>query len=370
MRRIWSLLLSAALLLALLLPSDAAKRKLTEIAINGPYQLAFDSKDNLYVAEDYGGRILRIDSSMSSVRVVAGNGKQCCFKDDASARRVSIGSLECIAVDDSGDIYFAGVNARDGAFIRKVDGATGVVHAVAGGPAARAKITVEGIPLLDADIRDPRGIVLTDSGRLIISVDGSYLLAELAGGKAVRVAGRDQKGFSGDGGLAINATFDLPSFLASDAKGDLFVADYFNHRIRRIDAKTGIITTIAGNGDARSYGDNGPATEAGVGYPFGIAVDSREDVYLIENGVGTIRVIDRETGFIHTVAGTGKWGFTGDGGPATEAEIAPAAIALDSAGDLYFSDNENNRIRKVDTHTGIISTVVGNGLPKRKIIIE
>jgi trimeric autotransporter adhesin len=364
------LVISTVLLFWLFLPSHAAKRKLTEIPVNGPFQLALDSRDNLYVVEHYGHRILRIDNTMSSVTVVAGNGKECCFKEGAPARSSSVYSVESIAVDTKGNIYFGGLNARDGAFIRKVDGSTSTVSTVAGRPSPSTRITPEGVRLLQADVGDPKGIVITKSGSLIVSIDMSYLLAELAGGVAKRVAGRGQKGYSGDDGLASEATFDLPSFLTSDANGNLFVADYFNHRVRRIDAKTQVVTTVAGNGSTQSSGDNGPAIKAGVVYPFGIAVDSEGNLYVIENGAATIRRVESKTGVIHTIAGTGHQGFSGDGGQAINAEISPAAIALDSVGNLYFSDVGNNRIRKIDTHTGITSTVVGNGLPKRKVIIE
>lgn len=363
-------LTSVVLLLAALALLSATKRNLTEVAINGPFQLAIDSKGNLYVAEHYGRRILEIDRSMSSMRVVAGNGKECCFEEGASARSISVDGLRSMTVDSKGNIYFGGVDARDSSYIRKIDAATGTVQTVAGGPMARTPITPEGVPIAQADIEDPAGLVLTKSGSLIVSIDLSDLLAEIAGGQAKRVAGLGEKGYSGDYGLATDATFDSPGFLTSDSKGDLFVADYFNHRIRRIDGKTGMITTVAGNGATDSCGDSGPATEAGVPYPFGVAADSDGNVFLIENGAGTIRMVDRKTGFIYRNAGKGERGFNGDGGPATEAVIDPAAIVLDSAGDLYFSDISDNRIRKIDLHTGIISTVAGNGLPKRKVVIE
>jgi sugar lactone lactonase YvrE len=362
--------ISAGLIIWLFIPSNAAKRKLTEIAVNGPFQLAFDARDKLYVVEHYGNRILRIDSSVSSVNVVAGNGKECCFKEGAPAQSSSVYSADSIAVDSKGNIYFGGRNARDGAFIRKIDGSTGTVSTIAGHPSKLTRITLEGVPTLQADVGDPKGMVVTRSGSLIVSVDRSYLVAELAGGYAKRVAGLGQRGFSGDGGSALEADFDLPSFLTSDASGNLFVADYFNNRIRRIDAKSQVVTTVAGNGSPKSSGDDGPAVEAGVQYPFGMAVDSAGDLYLIENGAATIRCVDSKTGLIHTVAGLGRLGFSGDGGPATKAEISPDALALDSLGNLYFSDIQNNRVRKIDANTRIISTVVGNGLPKRKIVIE
>jgi trimeric autotransporter adhesin len=370
MNRTWSLVFASVVVLLALVPSSATKRNLTEYAINGPYQLAFDFKNNLYVAEHYGHRILKVDLSNSSVAVVAGNGKECCFKEGAAARSVSVYDIESMLADGRGDIYFGGINAKDGAFIREADSATGTVRTIAGGATARSQITANGVLPLEANVRDPKGMVFAKSGSLIFSVDGSYLLAELTDGKAVRVAGRAEKGFSGDGGPATNAKFDLPGFLTGDAEGDIFIADYFNHRIRRIDAQTGIVTTVAGNGAAQSSGDGGPAVEAGVEYPFGIALDSQENLYLIENGAGTIRRVDNKSGLITTIAGTGHPGFTGDGGPATKAEIDPAAIAIDSLENLYFSDIGNNRIREIDLHTGFISTVVGNGLPKRKVIIE
>lgn len=370
MNRARCLVSATVLVLVTFVPANARKRKLTEIAINGPYQLAFNSKNDLYVAEEYGHRILKMDLSKSSVVVVAGNGKECCFKEGASARSISVYDIESMAIDRNGDVYFGGINAKDGAFIREVDSATSTVWTIAGGRAARTQITAKGVPPLEADVGDPKGMVFAKSGRLIFSVDESCLLAELTDGKAVRLAGKGEQGFSGDGGLAINATFNLPGFVTHDAEGNIFIADYFNHRIRRIDAQSGIITTVAGNGAAHSSGDGGPAAKAGVKYPFGIAVDSQGNLYIIENGAGTIRRVDAKTGLITTIAGTGHPGFSGDGGQATKAEIDPAAIALDSLGNLYFSDIGNNRIRKVDTHTGIISTVAGNGLPKRKVIIE
>jgi sugar lactone lactonase YvrE len=258
---------SAGLLFWLFIPSNAAKRKLTEIAVNGPFQFAFDARDNLYVVEHYGNRILRIDNSTSSVKVVAGNGKECCFKEGAPAQSSSIYSIDSIAVDSKGNVYFAGRNARDDAFVRKIDGSTGTASTVAGHPSTSIRITLEGVPVLQADVGDPKGLVVTKSGSLIVSVDMSYLVAELADGYAKRVAGLGQKGYSGDGGLALDADFDLPSFLTSDQNGNLFVADYFNNRVRRIDAKSQIVTTVAGNGSSKSSGDDGPAAEAGVRYP-------------------------------------------------------------------------------------------------------
>jgi streptogramin lyase len=119
-----------------------------------------------------------------------------------------------------------------------------------------------------------------------------------------------------------------------------------------------------------SSGDGGPATAAGVRYPYAIAADSGGNVFIVENSGFTVRRVDSARGIIETVAGTGRDGFSGDGGPATRAEINPSAIAVDRNGNLYISDIEHNRVRLIDANTGTISTVAGNGLPHRKRVTE
>jgi sugar lactone lactonase YvrE len=357
-------------LLLLLLPLIAARHKPTDVALNGPFQLAFDPQDNLYVAEHYGNRIVRIDSNMGSVVVVAGNGKECCFREGALARETSVYDVYSLAVDAKGNVYFGGRNARDDAFVRKIDGLTGRINTVAGKRWPAFGISAAGIPSLQADVSDPKGLIVTKSGSLFVSVDGSNQIAELTAFAKTVAGNASRKSFSGDGGLAINAAFDLPSSLAMDRKGNLFVADYFNHRIRRIDADTQVVTTVAGNGVATSSGDDGLATEASIQYPFGIAVDSEGNLYIIENGTGTVRCVESKTGLIRTVAGTGQPGFSGDGELATQARLDPAGIAVDSHDRVFISDISDNRIRTIDRQTGIITTVAGNGLPKRKTLIE
>jgi DNA-binding beta-propeller fold protein YncE len=158
--------------------------------------------------------------------------------------------------------------------------------------------------------------------------------------------------------------------MAIDPSGNVFVADYFNHRIRRIDGQTGIVTTVAGNGSGVSSGEGQAAIDAGVPYPYALAVDSLGNLFIIENGTFKVRKVDANSGIIRTVAGTGHDGFSGDGGLATDADMNPVGIALDRQGNLYISDMVHNRIRRVDGETGVISTVAGNGLPRRKSHIE
>ena len=150
--------------------------------------------------------------------------------------------------------------------------------------------------------------------------------------------------------------------MAVDAAGNLFIADYANHRVRRVDAVTGVITTVAGTGVPDHNGDGIPATAANLGSPLGVAVDAAGNLFITETGNNRIRKVDAATGMITTVAGTGGPGYSGDGGPAAGAAVGfPRAMAVDAAGNLYIADANNSRIRKVDAATGVITTVAGTG---------
>ena len=158
---------------------------------------------------------------------------------------------------------------------------------------------------------------------------------------------------AGDGGPAAEATLSLPRGLAADGVGNLYIADTFNNRIRKVDAFTGIISTIAG-GEWGYSGDGGPATEAMLKSPAGVAVDGAGNLYIADYLNSRVRRVDAATGVIETIAGTGRRGNSGDGGPATEALLVPRNVAVDGTGNLYITTG--NRIRRVD-QAGIISTI-------------
>ena len=175
------------------------------------------------------------------------------------------------------------------------------------------------------------------------------------------VAGNGTYGYSGDNGPATAAELEDPR-LAVDAYGDLFIADSGDDRIREVDLSTGVITTVAGNGTYGYGGDNGQATAAELGDPAGLAVDAYGDLFIADAGTERIREVDLATGVITTIAGNGTYGYAGDNGPATAAELfGPGALAVDGAGHLFIADTENSRVREVDLSTGVITTVVGNG---------
>jgi sugar lactone lactonase YvrE len=178
--------------------------------------------------------------------------------------------------------------------------------------------------------------------------------------------GNGTNGFSGDNGVATRAQLDTPDGVAMAPDGDLIVADSRNDRIRRVDAPTRIITTIAGSGKNGYDGDEKPATEAALNNPDAVVAAPNGDIYIADTLNNRIRMVDHATGMIHTIAGDGETGGDGpigDGGPATSAHLfMPTDVQIARNGDLYIADMQHNRIRKVDARTQVISTVAGNGM--------
>ena len=180
------------------------------------------------------------------------------------------------------------------------------------------------------------------------------------------VAGTGERGYEGDGGLAASALLSEPFMCAFDTHGNLYIAEATNHCIRRVDRDSGVIVTIAGTGAEGYTGDGGPATEATFNQPYSLQVDTNGDVYVVDRLNYVIRKIDAATGTITTVAGTGEVGYGGDGGPATEAQFRePNDCFLDGKGGLLITDIQDQRVRRLDLATGIITTFAGNGAKER-----
>src|SRR5438067_3439163 len=175
--------------------------------------------------------------------------------------------------------------------------------------------------------------------------------------------GTGEKGFAGDGGPAQAALLNGPFDVAFDSAGNLFFSDTFNHRIRRVDARTGVITTIAGNGEAGYAGDGGPAVRASLNEPYGIAIDRAGYIFIADRLNRRVRRVDAASGAITTLAGTGEAAYGGDGGPAARAALAePNGLAFDAAQrHLYITDVADNRVRMIDLATGTIATFAGTG---------
>jgi hypothetical protein len=195
---------------------------------------------------------------------------------------------------------------------------------------------------------------------------GNFCIRRVDGqtGIITTIAGTGEAGFSGDGGKATQARFNWPTEVFFDSKGNLFILDRRNNCIRRVDTQTNIITTIIGTGERGFSGDGGKASQAMLNWPSGFFMDSEGNLFIADEYNHRIRRVDGRTSIITTVVGTGEKGFSGDDGEATQAMLnSPTSVFVDSEGNLFIADSANNRVRRVDGQTGVITTVAGTGEP-------
>ena len=302
--------------------------------------------------------------SAQIIETVAGGG----IGDGGPATAAMVNSPSGVAVDSSGNLYFA-----DAQRVRKVAAAGGIITTVAGNGATT--YNGDNITATSATLSGPSGIALDSSGNLYIADRANQRIRKVtaATGLIATVAGNGMTGYNGDGIAATGAALNLTSGftygapvagIAVDSSGNLYVADVGNQRVRKVSAATGIITTVAGTGSGGYNGDNIVATSASLSAPSSVAVDSSGNLYILDRENQRIRKVNAATGVITTVAGTGTIsGFNnGDNIAATSAGLdSPNGIAVDSSGNLYIADTNNQRIRKVTVATGIITTVAGSG---------
>ena len=276
----------------------------TTTQLNNPYGVAVDpATGNVYIADNANHRIRKVNATTGIITTIAGTGTPGYSGDNGQATAAQIQNPRGITVDPSGNVVFSDyANNR----IRKINMTTGVITTIVG---------IGGSP--------------------------SYVATD-------------------DGAPATNAHMGFPWGVAYNTSGVLYIADNQNCRIRRV-SPSGIITTYAGNGNCFVSGDGGPATDARVQYPTGVAVDNAGNLYIGDDGNNRVRKVT-SGGIISTLAGSATYGFTGDGGPSTAAQLyLPRAVATDPAGNLYICDMNNNRVRKINIF-GIISTFAGNGV--------
>jgi len=328
--------------------------------LDGPWGGIADSIGNLYIAEIWGNRIRKVGAD-GMITTVAGNGQSGYSGDGGPATQAKLNSPAYVAVDALGNLY----TTDSGNFrIRKVD-RSGIITTVAGN--GIEGYSGDGGPATESRI-SPEGIAVDDAGNLYLTDRGNIRVRRVdTNGIITSVAGNGNKGYSGDGGPAAQAGLDDPVGVAADHFGNFYICDRGDHRIRLVtnaftsNADPNIITTIAGNGNSGSSGDGGPATEGQLFRPWGVTVDSSNNFYFADYGNDRIRKVDTN-GILTTVAGNGEPGDSGDGGPATQARLdSPLDVTIDARGDLYIADTWNQRIRKVDKN-GIITSVAGNGL--------
>jgi uncharacterized repeat protein (TIGR01451 family) len=364
--------------------------------LSRPTGVAADTAGNLYIADAGTYFVYKVNSS-GIINVAAGNGTLYSPGDGGQATSASVCPQGNLAADAAGNLYIPDSLTSS---VRKVD-SSGIVTTVAG-TRGSATFAGDGGQATNAALNFPLGVAVDTIGRLWIADTDNYRVRKVdVYGVITTVAGLSGCCYSGDGGPATSAQLSEVSGVALDTAGNLFIADGGNARVRKI-STAGVIATVAGNGIMGGSGDNGPATSAELFYPSSVAVDSNGNLYIGDSNSGTVRkvatsgnigtsitaavagngissiavdaagnlyVTDSQRvrklakdGTVTTVAGTGTAGYSGDGGPATQAQLSnPQGTVMDSYGNLYIVDQKNLRIRVVDP-AGNISTVAGNGL--------
>jgi hypothetical protein len=328
-----------------------------------PTGLTVDSAGAMYIADSTDNRVRKVAApsvATLTLSTPAGTGTPG-FNGDGQATAAELFYPDGVAVDGFGNLYIADqFNER----IRKVTAATGVISTVAG--TGSAGYTGEGGLATAARINAPVGIAVDASGNFFFADYYNQRVRKVAAATGIitTVAGTGVAGFLGDGGAATAAELNYPTGVALDGAGNLYIADQNNHRIRMVTAATSVITTVAGNGTAGVAGDGGPATSAQVNTPQGVAVDTVGNVYIADTNNHRLRKVTASTGVISTFAGTGTAGYTGETVAATTAQLFyPTSVAVDPGGNVYVADQYNHRIRKVSAGTGLIATVVGSANP-------
>lgn len=325
--------------------------------LNGPGFVAFDSDGNLYVSEVSGVKIRRVDPA-GTITTLAGTGVSGFFGDGVPATMAQFIAPNGIAIGP-GSLYVADTNSH---CIRKIDlTAKPPTIATVVGLCGNTGISPDGVLARDARLGAPRTVTVDAAGNVIIAEFGNNKIRTVDAANTLRtLAGNGERGYAGDDGPALDAKLNGPNFAFRDADGSLYISESLGQHVRKVDA-SGTITTFAGGGTPM-LGDGGPAT-AGQMFPAGrVAFDAAGNFYIADLGNNRVRKVTRATGVISTFAGTGVSGSMGDGGKATEAQLSgPAAVAVDSAGNVYIADSTSRRIRKVDTD-GNISRFAGTGV--------
>ena len=311
----------------------------------GASHVAVDASGDLYIADASNSRIRKVDYVTGIISTVAGNGTSVFSGDGGPAIAAGLSEARSVGVDANGDIYIGG-----GHRVRKVDHATGIISTVAG--TGNTGYSGTGGPATSANLHDLRDIAVNAAGDVFTGENACMCVRKVdyLTGIISLVAGiPGSGGNSGDGGPATSALFNGINNLTVDTDGNLFISDRDNNNVRRVDAVTGIITNAAGIGGAGGFsGDGSPATTAQLSAPQGVAVDADGNLFLADNFNARIRRVDAVTGIITTVAGTGTPGFFGDGGPGLSAQFNnPVGLAVDADGILYIADAFNFRIRRL-----------------------
>lgn len=315
----------------------------TSAQLNKPMGVTVDGSGNIYIADYYNNRIRKIDYSNNVITTIAGNGTAGFSGDSGIATSAEINTPYSIAIDGSGNVYIADAGNN---VIRKVDHSNGIISTFAGNTICG--FSGDGVSATLSELSNPMCVAVDGSGNVFIADYGNNRIrkVDVSTGFISTVAGNGTGGFSGDNGAATSAMLNNPTGVAIDGSGNIYIADYNNHRIRKVDVLTNNISTFAGNGTGGFSGDNNYAISAQLNNPTTIAVDASGNLFISDEGNNRIRKVTTN-GIIVTVVGDGAQGFDGDGVSLTLAELNnPSCVAIDNSGNIYIADFSNNRIRK------------------------
>jgi len=324
----------------------------TAARLKNPEGVAIAPNGDLYIADTDNHVIRRVSFVTGVISTVAGTGNPGYSGDGGAATAAKLSFPEDVAVLANGDLYIADTSNHA---IRKVIAASGTITTVAG--TGNPGSSGDGGAATAAKLNSPRGIAVAANGDIYIGDRSNHKIRRVIAltGLIATFAGTGTQGYTGDGGPALLARLRTPQGIHLHTNGDIYLADAGNNVIRKIAALTGIITTVAGTGVVGYTGNGGPATAATLDGPEAVHLAPSGDVYIADTGNHVIRRVQAGSGIITTIAGTGAAGFAGDGGSATAAQFnRPRGIAIASTGTYYIGDKNNHRIRKV---TGALSVV-------------
>ena len=318
---------------------------------DGLFSLTVDGSGNVYLTDQFNNRIRKI--SGGNINTFAGDGVGGYYGDAAAATSAEVNWPTGLALDSSGNLYIAD---RNNNVVRKV-ATSGTITTVAGDNGSGAGYSGDNAAATSAQLNLPTSVAVDSAGNLYIAdtVNNRIRKVTASTGFITTLAGSDLKGYQGDNGAATSSLLNTPVGIAVDAAGNVYFSDSENHAIRKI-TPANVITTIAGNGNGGFSGDGGPATQAELFYPKGIAMDAAGNLYIADYSNQRIRKVSAN-GIIETIAGQGRAGLYGDGGPGTQALLNfPTGVAVDSAGNVYVADNQNYLVRKLTPVKPTIST--------------
>lgn len=323
----------------------------TGALLNLPVGVAVDGLGNVFISEQNGSRIRRVDAQ-GIITTIAGTGTNGDAGPSVVAATAPLNTPRGIALDTQGNLLVA---ESFGNRVRRIDFATALMTTIAGDGTFALGGAGDGAAATSAQLATPIAVAVDGTGNIYIAEQYNRIRRVDTGNTITTFAGTGTAGATGDGGAATAATFDQPIGIASDAAGTIAIADRFNNRVRVI--RSGTITTLAGSGTP-GLDDGTAATTARLSSPAGIAVDAQSNVYIADRTNGRIVRVDA-AGSITWLAGAGGYGFSGDGGPARSARFrSPESIAVDAAGNIYVTDLDNHRVRRIDT-AGMITTFAG-----------